>query len=402
MENIRFKVNVIKRLDSEKAACGSIVLFYIWQAGNLLVQKCFGGNQFLVLAMYLILAASVGISVLNAIRGQFCYFLLAMTAVMTAYMLSYIYGYAQFSTLAYYLFWSVMICVSVAANVLSIGTADRLNELLYRLAKPMILTLCGTIFLEFIVLKTNTGEYDMPVSYALIFYCIVLCNAVLEQGKFKDIAVLALGLGFVLLWGSRGTYICFAFFVLLKILFDIDSGKKKRFLLLGGMGIVFLGIILVVFIQMYGADGMEIIRFRSLGKILSGELFRSDSRVKLYGYYTGLMAERPVLGWGVTGNWIDAQNYPHNFFLEAMMAFGMIPGVLMFLLIFFVLFYMLKRRKEPERTLFLIYFSNAFSLMVSGTFLQSMHFYFCIFLGMRYMRRRLPQVSGKTNRERGN
>lgn len=400
MDNIRFKIKIIKKLDSEKAACSSIVLFYIWQTCNLLAQKCFGGNKLLVLAIYLILAASVGISVLNTMRAELCYFLLVETAVLTSYMISYIYGYAQFSTLAYYLFWSVMICVPVAGNVLSISKAERLKDLLYLLAKPMILALCGTIFLEFIVLKTNAGEYDMPASYALIFYCIVLCNAVLEQGKWMDIAVLALGLGFVLLWGSRGTYICFAFFVLMKILFDINSEKKKRLLLLGGMGMVFFGFILVLFIQMYSTD-VKIVRFRSLGKILSGELFRSDSRIKLYGYYAGLMTERPVLGWGVTGNWIDSQNYPHNFFLEAMMAFGMIPGVIMFLFMFFVLLYMLKRRQEPERTLFLIYFSNAFSLLVSGTFLQSMPFYFCVFLGICYMKRRLPQVTGKRIREEG-
>lgn len=388
MENIRFKVNFLKKLDSEKAACISLVLFYVWQTGNLFVQKCFGGSRLLVLAVYLILAASVGISVLNTIRAQFGYFLLAETAVIAVYTLSYIYGYAQFSTLAYYLFWSAIICVPVGGNVLSVKTEGRLNKLLYCLAKPMVLALCGTIFLEFIVLRTNAGEYDMQASYALIFYCIVLCNAVLEQGKFTDLAVLALGLGFVLLWGSRGTYLCFAFFILMKVLFDINSEKKRRFLLLGGMGIVLLGAVFMVIIQMYGTDGMELVRFRSLGKILSGEMFRSDSRIELYSYYTGLMAERPVLGWGVTGNWIDSQNYPHNFFLEAMMAFGMIPGVLIFLLMLFVLFYMLKRKQEPERTLFLIYFSNAFSLLVSGTFLQSMPFYFCIFLGVCYMKKR--------------
>ncbi len=391
--DVRFKVRKLISMNNEDMACFSIVLFYIWQTGNFFIQRCFGGIKILVIGMYLFLALGVGLSLFTAMRKQVGYWLVSELTVLTCYLLSYIYGNTEISTLINNISWTLVICVPIALNFISIRNMSKFKKLLYMLAKPMILILCGTIFLEFIILKSNVGGYDMPVSYALIFYCIVLCNNILEKIKIVDILCLLIGLGFDLLWGSRGTYICFAIFLILKVLFDINSRKKKHILLICSMGAVLAGIVVLVIAQIYYSSGVgsELIRFRSLSKLLSGELFRSDSRLKLYSYYAGMMLEKPFLGWGVTGGWLDSQNYPHNFVLELWMAFGIIPGMLILLVLMFAICYILKDGCKQERTLFLIYFSNAFSLIVSGTFLQNMSFFMCIYLGICCMRCKIPR-----------
>ncbi len=400
--DICLKPSKITRIDSEYAACISIALFYLWQTGNLFVQKCFGGNMLLMLAMYLLLAAGIGISLLNAARTQVAYLLLSELIALILYGLSFLYGNAQTATLFYNLIWTLVICVPIALNIFSIRDLDRFWRLLYLLAKPMVIILCGMIFLEFHVLKTNLGGYDMPATYALIFYCIILCNAILEKAKIADIIVLLLGLGFDLLRGSRGTYFCFALFVIIKILFDINSSKKKRILLMCGIGAILIGVLAIVALRMYFANGVdsELLRFRSLTKLLSGELFRSDARAQLYRYYTELITQKPLLGWGVAGGWINSQNYPHNFFMEVMLAIGILPGVLVFFAMLVGMCYILRGNRTPERTLFLLYLANIFSLFISGTFLQNTSFFICVCLGIRCITCRRMQQRAYDNVKR--
>lgn len=391
----KLKIETIKNLDNENMAYMAIVLFYVWQTGNLFVQNCMGGNKLLVLGMYLFLAAGVGNSLLGVTRKNICYLLLSELTAVMLYLVSYIYGCAQTSTLLYNFGWTVAICLPIALNIVNISNMEQLQRLLYHMAKPMILILCVMIFLEFHVVRTSIGQYDMAASYALIFHCMVLCSAILEKVKVMDVAVLLAGLGTVLLRGSRGTYLCFAFFVVMKVLFDINSKKRKRYLLVCGAGVVIMGLLLMVIVQIRYANGVgnNLIRFYSLAKLLSGEMFRSDVRLQLYNYYFELILQKPVLGWGATGGWINAENYPHNIFLEIFLSFGVIPGAIVLLVMIFGVGYILKSGEKSERTLFLIYFSNAFSLMVSGTFLQNISFYFCIFLGIRCLKHRVYRGS---------
>ncbi len=385
--NFRLNMGSKKSFSNEDIACLSLVLYYIWQTGNLFVQKCIGGGVMLIGAAYLLLVAGAGMALLSVARKKAAYGLMAELVVLSLYAVSYVLGYADKSVLGYYFFWTFMVCVPIGMSVLCMNDWDRLMLLLYRIAKPMIGVLCGIIFLRFIVLKTSISQYDQSLSYAVVFWCIILCNAVIEKMKLVDLFFLLLGLGFNLLWGSRGTYLCFAIFIVLKTVLDVDAKRRKILIFLGI--ILFLAIItFFLVVDSFKMNSDELINFRSLYLIMNGDLFRSDSRMALYFYYAGLVLQKPFLGWGVTGGWIDSGLGPHNFFLEILLSFGIMIGMAIFVIVLYTIVGIVKSSEKSEKTLFIIYFSNAFSLIVSGTFLQNISFYICLFLVVSHISRR--------------
>lgn len=376
-----------KTFNNEDIACLSLVLYYAWQTGNLFVQKCIDGGRMLIGAAYLLLVAGTGMALLSVARKRAAYGFLAELTVLFLYAISYVLGYANTSVLGYYFFWTFMICVPIGLSVLCMNDWDRLLSLLYRMAKPMTGILCGIIFLRFIVLRTNISKYDQSLSYAVIFWCIILCNAVIQKIKLADLFFLLMGLGFNFLWGSRGTYLCFALFLLLKTVLDVDT-KRRKVLIFSGITLLLVVVAIFLFADMSKMNSDEMVNFRNLYLIMNGDLFRSDSRVALYIYYAGLVLQKPFLGWGVTGGWIDSGLGPHNFFLEVLLSFGIMIGMAIFVIGFYLIVGIMKNSKKSERTLFIIYFSNTISLIVSGSFLQNLSFYICLFLIVSHIGRR--------------
>lgn len=250
---------------------------------SLCAEVFWGGGTIWSTAVYLFLAAGMGLEIISAARKRAAQCALVELLVLFFYTFSYILGYADVSVLKYNFVWTFGICVPIGFTILCMNNLNNLYQMLYKMAKPVISILCGTIVLRFIVFKTNQGQYDESLSYVLLFWCIILCNSIFEKLKIRDLFFVLCGLSFNLLWGSRGIYLCFAMFVLLKIIFDIDFKKRKTLIFLGGGTIVLVLLALFLLpINFLGNYTDDLVYFRSLSKILNGEMFQSDSRIRLY------------------------------------------------------------------------------------------------------------------------
>ena len=75
--NFRLNMGSKKSFSNEDIACLSLVLYYIWQTGNLFVQKCIGGGVMLIGAAYLLLVAGAGMALLSVARKKAAYGLMA-------------------------------------------------------------------------------------------------------------------------------------------------------------------------------------------------------------------------------------------------------------------------------------------------------------------------------------
>ena len=372
--------------DRDDILCFAIILYYVWQALNLFIQKGLFGNKILLIANYGILVFAIGMIAICYAQRETAKFMLGELGALVIFLGSYLYGYAQTSVLLYNMIWLMGVCIPLGYAFGGIKDRKKIYTWLYKLAKPAVTILLVTYVLEFKVWHVYLGEYDMALSYAMLFPCTILCNEVFEHACLKDILFLMAGVGVNVLYGCRGANVCFALFLMCKILWDIKSDTKKYTFIFGGMLLVGIGVSLLLFIINSGIDTSKIVRFRGIQKLLSGEFLKSEGRNSLYSYYFELFQERPFAGWGVCGMWPDGGNYPHNIVIEIIISFGSIIGGVILLVLVVGVFVMLRNSRKTERMLLCVYLANAAGLLISGTFLQNPTLYICLGLVIRQVR----------------
>ena len=382
---IKLKHKILQ--DRDDIFCLAIILYYVWQILNLFIQKGLFGNKILLIANYGVLAFAIGMICICYVQRETAKFMLGELGALVVFLCSYLYGYAQTSVLLYNMIWLMGVCIPLGYAFGGIRDRKKIYTWLYKLAKPAVTILFVTYVLEFKVWHVYLGEYDMALSYAMLLSCTILCNEVFEHACLKDIVCLMAGVGVNILYGCRGANVCFALFLVCKVLWDIKPDTKRYSLIFVGMLLVGIGVIVLLLVVNSGIDTSRTIRFRGIQKLLSGEFLKSEGRNSLYSYYFELFQERPFAGWGVCGMWPDGGNYPHNIVIEILISFGSIVGGGILLILALGVFAMFRNSRKTERMLLCIYLANAAGLIISGTFLQNPTSYICmgIVIGQSYM-----------------
>lgn len=375
-------------IDREQLLCFGIVLYYFWQSLNLFIQKGLFGQKILLGINYVILIVAFFFIVLSSLKNRTVSFIFMELLAFAVFFISYVLGNADNKILIYNLIWSLGICIPLGMAFAGIDDKEKIYRYLYIISKHLIAIIALTYILEFKVWNVYLGEYDMVLSYTALLPCTILCNEVLEHIRIRDVVWLVIGLGMNFLYGCRGANVCFLLFFVLKVVLDIESGKKKYGIILCGLIISIIGISVLIILINSGVNTRTTVSYRVIEKLLNGEFFKSQGRRDLYDYYFNIFMQNPYLGWGVCGKWLDSGNYPHNFFVEVVLSFGIIGGLGIVLVLIIGVVVMFKESAKAERMLMCIYLSNAASLLLSGTFLQNTAFYITVALIIGRLRKR--------------
>mgnify|MGYP000952176011 CR=1 FL=1 len=74
-----------------------------------------------------------------------------------------------------------------------------------------------------------------------------------------------------------------------------------------------------------------------------------------------------------------SSSYPHNFFLEIIVQFGIFIGSLIIIYVLYIIFKAMIKGNEEERDIVIIFFSIGFiHLLVSSTYLQSQYLFYLL------------------------
>lgn len=110
---------------------------------------------------------------------------------------------------------------------------------------------------------------------------------------------------------------------------------------------------------------------RTLHLLYTGSFLQTSGRDQLFDYYVALAKQKPLLGWGLFGGWINDASSPHNMLIELLMAFGVLGGGLLIIaaVAFMVRVFFIKDRGLKQ--LALIYAArNVGKFFFSGRFLS--------------------------------
>ena len=239
--------------------------------------------------------------------------------------------------------WTFIWWIPMGLFVYSVQDKDILYKILlkgsYFISIIVLLSVFPIIVLENILLYGK--EYNMFFSYMLIFPLILHIN---EYFKTKKISLLIIGiveLSVLILYGSRGVLLCVLSFFILKIAYGQIPFSKKV------VAVIFFTFTLVLFIK-FSEPLLQVLHdfnlsSRTLEKLATHQM--ESGRNYVWESGIELIKERPLLGYGLGGEFYQmtyeaskllgtgippkiSDLTPHNGFLQLMLNFGVIFGLL--------------------------------------------------------------------------
>lgn len=174
---------------------------------------------------------------------------------------------------------------------------------------------------------------DMSRAYQLLPNILLVFNYAFNDKKFLPWLFSALGAVYLLAMGTRGPLIILLVFIFLKFLKNITTRTWKKVLI----GIVFVAIGIAFIESDLFIDFLQLIRryllqmgfsTRIVDFAIEGNMISYTSgRDDIYSVAFQLIKERPLLGYGIYGEWPVIGWNIHNMYLEILIHYGVILGV---------------------------------------------------------------------------
>lgn len=264
------------------------------------------------------------------------------------------------------------------------------NEKLFK-----ILEISGFLILIAALLSTTVfrenypggiGGYSMYDGYRTLVASIFFMGSILYKPKLITIAALILSVFVNIMSGTRGPLLLeIALIISMFIFLIIKKLSKKMKLTLLIMLIIIILVFSVFNVFDYIITEPFFVKYsRSISLLLSGDFFKSDTRLEIISASIDLISLNLFFGPGILNERIEigkhvseGTSYSHNFFLEMLTQFGTIPGVILLFFFFRAIFkkYMC-RTAFKDRLLLIVLVSSALTpLLVSGSYLEWAMFY---------------------------
>lgn len=221
---------------------------------------------------------------------------------------------------------------------------------------------------------------NMSWSYGVLMAICFIAIYMLREKKTWIIIPILIGLFGILLYGSRGTAICFLLGSLAILLF-YNEGKMetKSYIILS------LGIVLAIFV--FSDTGLMLISewlnnaglsSRFIDSLINFDTssfdVTSNGRLLIWTTLANMIGNGPFYGYGVFGERNIIYNlgmkwgYAHNIFFEIMVAFGWLGGsIIIIAMLIGIIRFFKKVKNKDERLLFIIFLTISFELLLSNT-----------------------------------
>lgn len=220
---------------------------------------------------------------------------------------------------------------------------------------------------------------NMDTAYKILPSILYMVYYAMREKKIRYWICAAVGVCSVFVFGTRGPILCilifFALFFLLKV-WHMKNGVKK----LGLIALILLPVILLL-----SGDALMTVSMR-LSELFSemgfssrifdmfteGMIADNSGRDSHFLRTVAAIAEKPVFGYGLMGDWVVNKLYVHNYFLELWCQFGVLFGTVIALgFILIPLNALHKSRDDEDMLLFILMLMCAtfVKLMVSGSYL---------------------------------
>ena len=312
--------------------------------------------------------------ILRAIRRSDVVFLLGFGIV-------YVINLAMFESNFPYLLSKAFGLWLIAIPLYFVGLRIDLRRDLDVLYTVSILNLVGYTVVSMLSNKflASVSGGDMYLAYNLLPHVCLLIYYGFSNKWLLGKAFAIAGFCMILFLGNRGSMICMFAFILLYLFFF--RTYKHRVVVYSAL-VCGSGVFLHFYYSIVGA--VRDIAFnmglstRVFDRVLDGSFFVSLGRNNIKDRLLQAIHERPFIGYGMGSDHTIAGSYAHNFILELWTAFGVIIGSLIVAIVFWIIIRGIRKGKEDKERGFILLLSCSvmIKLMLSGTYLDEIYFFF--------------------------
>lgn len=181
------------------------------------------------------------------------------------------------------------------------------------------------------------GTDDMSRSYQLLPNVLLALNYAFNQKKILRWITPIIGIGYLLAMGSRGPIIVTLVYILIKLIKTVSTKKTIKLtvlMIICIFGVIFFGSSMYI-------DALRMVRdiFLQLGlstrildlAIVGETISHTSGRDEIFTLLIQKISERPLLGYGVYGEWKYIGWSAHNLYLEIITHYGIPIGVFILL-----------------------------------------------------------------------
>lgn len=374
---------LVKDSDYEdmKISC-FVIIFYFTQILNLTIKTILPIPESLYpkisMLFGIILFVSFFIAIVYVLKRSFILLFFSEIFWMGIFAISYLMDNAEPSLLLYNLVWVMFVCLPLGICVYSINNKEVLYNMFLKSSFGMTFILSLIFFFS-----PKDSYYNMSFSYALLVPTIFHINEWLKNGRKICLVFCLAEIIEIIIYGSRGTLVSIAFFFTLYFLFNKKNLIKKISI------IIIASFILIAICTNFDKIGSALLKYlsgkgfysRTLTLLFSDQISYDSGRFEILKYYIDLIAQKPFIGWGVLGGWLEKGLGPHNMIIEILLAFGIIIGGIISLLLVLLQFRIFFIKDRYTHDLMAVYMSICIVLfLISGNYLQNFNLF--IFLGL--------------------
>lgn len=379
---VALKVSIKSQEDKDKALSFFICSYLVLNAINSVLQDVlhFSGSRLSMTKMLITILMLLLLMrpLLKFKRSEWSRLILGECIILGAYLWSWLLGVSS-TKITGWASTTMMVCLPIAISAAFISDKQILYNYLCRFS--------WIIWIVLIVNMRGSTEdlYDMHFSYGLLLVMLIHINELINTGKKKYILCLIVQFYMLVSYGSRGALVCIVVFLVLKVMTNVE-GKTKRicysFLIIAVSSGLYL-LLTQYSSTLYAWLLNKGYYSRTLKLLLTGQFASHDSgRSELWNRVIELIKQKPILGWGIRGAVSKMGHpYPHNFFLDCWLSFGLPIGTIFSLILIIPIRKVVSATKGVYKDLMQILFSIGFvSLMFSSTYFTNYYYFF--FMGL--------------------
>lgn len=232
-------------------------------------------------------------------------------------------------------------------------------------------------------------SYNLSLGYNVLLFVLPFLYCALEEKKGTDMIGALIGIGIILIAGSRGPFLDIGIFLAFYVLLKFNRSKKKIILAFSIIvGSILLWIAFPVLISILaGLLEKFNLSSRMISKLVSGKLLDASNRRNIWNAAVEMIKQNPF-GYGAMGSRPVIYRFiyvahPHQFFLEVLIDFGVVFGsaIILWLAVKTVKLFSMEGQNE-WKAVFLIFFARACQLLVSLTFWHSIGLWGALAVGV--------------------
>lgn len=252
-------------------------------------------------------------------------------------------------------------CIPYFFVGLLLKTDDDTLDFLGRMSEISLVIGIAYLYYMLNISSSNViGNDNMSLAYSYMFVEMLCIIYAFRRNKIS--AWIMSGVGFIMIFmlGTRGPVVLVAAFLILCIAKQIVQDKQKRTVLLiisvaALVGIcLFYDVIIQIFIVLTTKAGLST---RVFDKLLSHNLLQSTARSDMIDLLLEKIAERPILGYGIAGEWQFLDWNAHNMYMSFLVQFGVIIGSILIVCLVWMTCKAYKSSKNDNEKYILIMFA---------------------------------------------